>query len=264
MLTDLITTYTIDHIDLYGGELSVLDEDYLQQLFWILGTFVPHATINVVTNFLKPICIPAYADLTVSFDFNQRERWEIVYANMQKSNTPLHVLILATPELMTQNVDAMVSMLDMPHIKTVEIKPYSENQANAYGANYKEFEEFVKKWITTSVDHTFVLTNELLIEKALTKQTSSWSNDHLYITPTGKYAVLEFDLNDREFFKELNSLAEYSDWVTKEQKAVSANSYCSKCQYIGHCLSEHLRDVKDISRSCNGFKGLLDWYNVER
>ena len=81
------------------------------------------------------------------------------------------------------------------------------------------------------------------------------------MTPTGKFATLEFDEKDNEYFLEFDRFEEYLKWTEIEKDRVTHNSYCSKCDYLGSCLSEHLRDVKTLTDSCNGFKHLLDWYN---
>ena len=66
---------------------------------------------------------------------------------------------------------------------------------------------------------------------------------------------------NNEYFLEFDRFEEYLKWTEIEKDRVTHNPYCSKCDYLGSCLSEHLRDVKDLTYSCNGFKHLLDWYN---
>jgi hypothetical protein len=87
-----------------------------------------------------------------------------------------------------------------------------------------------------------------------------FSDDHIYLTPSGQFAVLEFDLNNNEYFSELNSIEEYVKWALNEKSRVSKNKFCSACEYNGSCLSEHLQDVKSLDNGCNGFKHLLNWY----
>jgi hypothetical protein len=141
-----------------------------------------------------------------------------------------------------------------------EIKPYSSNQANQHPVSFKDFEVFVKKWIESPVDKKFTFVNELLIQDTISKERNSFSDDHVYITPSGNFGVLEFDLNDNEFFLEYSTFEQYLTWCEKEKLRVSKNKFCKNCEYYGHCLSEHLREVKDINNSCNGFKLLIDWY----
>ena len=262
-----ISNYTkITHIDLYGGEVAILPSDYLTLLITLLKNY--HTPINIITNYSAPV--PQFLDdditLTVSYDFDCREKHELVFNNMLKSSRPLAVLILASREILNKNVDDMIRELNLcTSIRSVEIKPYSPSQANEHKILYKEHEEFIIKWITSPVEKNFEFVNEKLIEASLTRKgpyyKSSFSDSHVYLTPKGKFGTLEFDNNDNEYFLEFNTFEDYLTWTELEKDRVVKNPYCSKCDYLGSCLSEHLRDVKSLTYSCNGFKHLLDWYN---
>jgi hypothetical protein len=89
---------------------------------------------------------------------------------------------------------------------------------------------------------------------------NSFSDDHIYITPTGRFAALEFDLNDNEFFLEMDTVEQYFDWAEREKARVGTNKFCSACKYFGNCMSEHLKDIRSLDNGCNGYKHLLDWY----
>jgi len=72
------------------------------------------------------------------------------------------------------------------------------------------------------------------------------------------FGVLEFDEEDKEFFLELDSFEEYKQWASKEK--ISLSDICNNCEYLGTCLTEHYRYVKDLDNGCSGYKGLLDRY----
>ena len=264
---DEISNYTkITHIDLYGGEIAILPFDYLTLLLTVLKNY--HAPINIITNYSASV--PQFLDdevtLTVSYDFNCREKHELVFNNMLQSSRSLAVLILASREILSKNVDDMIRELNLcTAIKSVEIKPYSPSQANEHKILYKDHEKFIIKWLTSSIEKNFEFVNEKLIEASLTRKgpyyKRSFSDSHVYLTPKGKFGTLEFDDKDNEYFLEFNHFEEYLKWTEIEKDRVTKNPYCSKCDYLGSCLSEHLRDVKSLTHSCNGFKHLLDWYN---
>jgi hypothetical protein len=202
--------------------------------------------------------------VSVSYDFDVRERHELVWKNMAMLPKPFSILMLAGSDLVKKDVDEMIHSLNLlSNLESVEIKPYSTNQANQQPVTFKDHEEFVKSWITSSVEKKFTLVNELLIQDVLDGHNNSFSDDHVYITPSGNYGVLEFDLNDNEFFLEYNTFEEYIQWTEKEKQRVQRNKFCSNCEYFGKCLSEHLREVKDLQNSCNGFKLLLNWYKAK-
>lgn len=264
---DEISNYTeITHIDLYGGEIAIMYSEYLTMLITLLKNY--HTPINIITNYSAPI--PQFLDdeitLTVSYDFDCREKHELVFHNMLQSSRPLSVLVLASRGILNKNVDNMIQELNLcKSIRSVEIKPYSPSQANEHKILYKEHEEFIIKWILSPIKKNFEFVNEKLMKASLTRQgpyyKSAFSDSHIYLTPTGKFATLEFDEKDNEYFLEFDRFEEYLKWTEIEKDRVTHNSYCSKCDYLGSCLSEHLRDVKTLTDSCNGFKHLLDWYN---
>lgn len=255
-------TDPIGHVDLYGGEIGLLTPEYYYSIKDVIKQYYS-GSININTN------LSAFPDffrdddvtLSVSYDFHAREKEQHVLNNMMNANKDLSVLILASPKVLDMDVEFMIFTLNMvSNIKSVEIKPYSTNQANAFNATHKDFEEFVKKWIDADTEKRFEFTNQQLIEDALDGKYSAFSDDHVYITPSGNFGVLEFDKNDREYFKELDSYWGYKQWAA-EEPLKNVSDICRSCNYYGGCLTEHYRYVKDLTNGCNGYKGLLDWYD---
>ena len=217
--------------------------------------------ININTNLslVTDFCSDDSFELSVSFDFGAREKEDIVWQNLLLLPRRFNILTLASRKLLdTVTPDDYVNQMNLlTNLKSAEIKPYSTNQANADSVSFKEFETFV--WaVIQHPDRKFYFENRTLVQEAAQGIRNTFSDDHLYITPQGRYAVLEFDSEDKEFFLELDSLEAYEDWCTLEKNRVAANSYCSSCEYNGTCLSEHLRTVTSLENSCNGFKGLID------
>lgn len=254
----------IDHIDLYGGEIGALKKEYFYQL---KQTIRKHYSgeINIITNY-SMIHDGFYDEdvyLSVSYDFEAREKSELVYRNMLLSPVPIAVLILASPKVLQQDVEEMIMLLNMcSSIDSVEIKPYSINQSNSFNVSHKDFEQFVIKWITAKTPKNFLFINEQKIQQSYDQQYNAFSDNHIYITPNGKYGVLEFDSDDREYFLGLDCWQDYINWTNKEKRQLS--DICKQCSYYGTCLTEHYRYVKSLDQSCNGYKGLLDWYGNTR
>jgi sulfatase maturation enzyme AslB (radical SAM superfamily) len=260
-LAEIISHTNIDMVDIYGGEIGLLSESYWNNLISILYSYGID-DINLITNLsmLNVVTEDDRVHTSVSYDFEARESSDKVWRNMALLNKPFSVLMLASPSLIKQDVDYMVNMFNtLGNLISVEIKPYSANQANQLQVSYTEYEEFVKKWIENN-NKKFQLNNIHLLNSVVDASRNSFSDDHVYITPSGNYGVLEFDLNENEFFKEYKTFKEYLQWCNLEKVRVSNNKFCSKCDYYGKCLSEHLRDVKNVKNSCNGFVNLIKWY----
>lgn len=256
-----VTQHTeIGWIDLYGGEIGALKHDYFDGIRHTIRRYYS-GKISIVTN-LSMLHAEFFENdvvLSVSYDFEAREKSDRVFQNMLQSPVPIAVLILASPKVLAMDVSYMITVLNMcASVTSVEIKPYSTNQANNHGVTHRDFEQFVIQWIDSTVEKRFQFINEDKINACLDGEYNAFSDDHIYITPNGKFGVLEFDLNDREFFLELDSWDDYIKWTEKEKNTIS--SICKKCEYFGHCLTEHYRPVYDLTNSCNGYKGLLNWY----
>mgnify|MGYP003974618451 FL=1 len=253
--------YQVDHVDLYGGEIALLGDSYLDELDKILEDHGdPSIAINTNYSRVIPYFLKEHVDLSVSFDFEARQSSDIVLQNIMGTPKEVAILVLASPEVLKMDIDLMIRTFNhISNIKTVEIKPYSTNQANQLAVTFKEYEDFVRGWIESPIPKRFVFENENLIQESLFGTRNAFSDDDLYITPEGKFAVLEFDENDHEFFLSLDSVSDYELWSEEEKKNVLSNSVCEKCEYKGVCLTEHYRVVTNDGPSCSGFKGLLDW-----
>ena len=250
----------IDHVDLYGGEIGALKKDYYNEIIEVIRRWYS-GPININTNFsmLDERFFDDGITLSVSYDFSAREKSDLVFNNMLMSPKPIAVLILASKKVLEMNVDEMIQQLNMCNqVKSVEIKPYSINQANADNVTHKDFEEFVIKWITSPVKKNFQFQNIERLIDSYYGQYNAFSDDHIYITPNGNFAVLEFDDWDKEYFLELEDYDEYIDWCRAEKDALS--EICLECPWYGSCLTEHYRYVEDLKNSCNGYRGLLEWY----
>jgi len=251
----------IDWIDLYGGEIGALKKDYFYELRDVVRRHYSDK-INIITNF-SMLHEGFFEDdfyLSVSYDFEAREKSQRVYQNMLQSPVPIAVLILASPRVLEMDVDKMITEINTcASIESVEIKPYSTNQANEYSVSHRDFEQFVIRWIESAVPKQFEFVNIDRIEASLSKQYNAFSNDHVYITPAGKFGVLEFDSADREYFLELDTFEDYLEWARREPEE-NVSDICRQCEYYGHCLTEHYRYVESLEHGCNGYKGLLDYY----
>lgn len=261
MISEILSQCQIDMVDIYGGEVSLLSQEYWNEMISILHMYGIE-DINLITNLsaINEITIDPRVYTTVSYDYLAREEHERVYRNMVLLQKPFSVLMLVSNKFIELDTKIIIESLNLlPNLKSVELKPYSSNQANSHSVSYIDFEEKVKSFLNYK-NKNFEFVNESLIQSVLLKQRNSFSDDHIYITPNGKYSVLEFDLNDNEFFLEYDYLEEYWEWCKREKIRVGRNKYCSSCEYFGHCLSEHLREVKTLENSCNGFKKLINWY----
>jgi sulfatase maturation enzyme AslB (radical SAM superfamily) len=245
-LTEIKSYANIVHVDLYGGEIGILKREEYYDLKRVIKKHCD-SNINIITNYsmIQDWFFDDDTSLSVSYDFTAREKSSQVFNNMLQARDELAILVLASKDVIEMNVDNMINELNMcSAITSVEIKPYSINQANSFNVSHKDFEQFIIKWLESPIQKNFDFINEYHIQDSLDKKYNSFSDDHVYITPSGRFAVLEFDLNDKEYFLELDTFQEYINWANKEKTKLSP--ICQACPYKGHCLTEHYRYVKDL------------------
>jgi pyruvate-formate lyase-activating enzyme len=254
--------FQVKHVDLYGGEIGLLPVDYLESLDSVLEAHGnPTMGLNTNLSRVHPYFLRSHVNLSVSFDFEARQSSDLVLQNILSLPRRISILLLASPRLMAMDIDRMIRTLNsIANVEAVEIKPYSRNQSNQLNATFRDYEIFVQKWLVSGVPMRFEFTNRRLIEESLSGSRNAYSDDHLYITPEGRFAVLEFDHQDREYFLSLSSAEEYRRWAAREKTAVGSNEVCRSCKYQGSCLTEHYRIASPSDTSCSGFRGLLDWY----
>ena len=254
-------TDPISHIDLYGGEIGLLTSEYYYSIKDVIrkrydGNIHINTNLSAFPDFFRDEDVT----LSVSYDFSAREKEQFVLNNMMNANKDLAVLILASPKVLEMDVEFMIFTLNMvSNVKSVEIKPYSINQANAYPVTHKDFEDFVIRFDEAKTEKNFDFQNIHNIYRSIDKEYNAFSSDHVYITPSGKFGVLEFDKDDKEYFKEYESYHGYKQWAKNEARD-NLSPICHSCTYFGNCLTEHYRYVLDLDNGCNGYKGLLDYY----
>lgn len=269
-LAEISKYKTITQVDLYGGELTLLPESYVLTLLDVIHEFY-QGSISVITNLS---IVPRWLyrddiDVSVSWDYTEREQHGVVLSNMVQFNKPFHVLMLASHGMVDWTDDDMNTVLTiyntLPKLKSVEIKPYSSNQANQDTISFTDFENFIKRWIGISPLElrSYEFVNENKIKRVLAGSGYSWSDDHIYVTPQGDFAVLEFDQKGNEYFMTVYDWYDYLKWVMDEYLTVNTHAVCGWCEFRGRCLSEHLRPVMNFeTESCSGFRGLLEWYRT--
>lgn len=252
-------------IDLYGGEPTMLPKAYVERLMYALMFHVSKVRVNTNGTIFRDYFLDDFFELYVSYDYDAREDQEKAFQTMlqlDEHRKPYGINLLVSEKILQRNPKDLVKELSpLKFLTGVEMKPYSQNQNNQQAITHKQHEDFVLAFIKACQDTPVKCVNESLIRNAVDGKGHSFSDEHVYLTPKG-LAVLEFDLNDREYFLPMKDFNEYLDWTQQEKRRVSSNSICSKCEYLGKCLSEHLREVKDMTNSCNGYYNLLKHFEI--
>lgn len=265
-VTEVQQHQKVRHVDIYGGEPLMFPKGYLTALVTALRSAgISSVGVNTNLSGLSSEILNVSAHISVSYDFDAREKSSKVYENMQMLTRPFSILMLASEKVLALDVEKVIKKLNaLEFLETVDIKPYSTNQANQHAIAHKDYERFVRAMIEAKTPKRFKLVNEDILVEAVTGQRNAFSDDHLYITPQAELAVLEFDLNDNEYFLTMKDYSSYEAWCHREKRKIEDHPVCGNCQFKGTCLSEHLRDKVEPEQGCNGFYNLIKWFAQER
>lgn len=235
-------------IEIYGGEVGLLPDDYIPK---IVNAF-PNSKISVITNgfLIKEWMTDERIELNVSFDFDTRPHHNTVLNNILLLNRPISINILVTSDLMKRDVLSDINFVEsINNIKNIDLKLYNSNQANNYDFN-KIFLQYAAIWLDNS--------SKCSLKRLISSPYGYFDVEHLYLTPSGRFAVLDFDKNGREYFSELEDITSFKNWQKKELDMVTNN--CYSCEFLGRCLTEHYKPTDSIDVYCSGSRILLEAY----
>lgn len=248
-LDEISNTTSISHIDLYGGEISLLNDEYMIELIETSLRYT--GSVSVVTNLyiVKDWMMDDRIQLSVSFDGSAREKHEQVFNNMFTLERDYNVIGLVSERF---NIDEFISLTNIlgDNCLSVELKPYSNSRFNS---NVKLFDKFDKSVMRLIEESNKEVVNETRLKMSLSGLYSAFSDNHVYITPNNKVATLQF-IDGVEYFQDYLSIysvkKDYSEIITKE---------CKACEYHGKCITEHYTDT-DKPTSCSGHYNLMKEY----
>lgn len=261
-LRELVAYREIKHIDVMGGEISNLPYDYFVMLMKTLHKFHDgkpniYSDLDQLASFLKAPNPP----FTLSVIMNEDEKVHHTMTNLLQIPYEVEMVVLIRKHHTLADDNQIVTTVDslnrVQNVWSVLFQPYSTSPYLKESLTYKEFEDFLKRFIRSD---TFgkVMMNRKMIEQAIRGERKSYASNHVYITPQGKYAVVSY--SEPEALTTFNTFEQYLDYCEDELRVVAGNPFCGHCPYVGHCLTEGYQRVQSLDHSCNGYRLLLDWY----
>lgn len=241
---------TFDTIEFYGGEITELDDEYVEEILRIARPCTSKP-INIITNYLTPKDYLKNCNLCVSWDYHQRPSWAKVFWNMMNCKQEITLLTLAHQELLEEDrLDGYVHLVNSlgSKIKAVEIKEYSKSEHSLDIGDASSFHEILKR-LLLHPDRKFPIANKSIIEDRGNEVFTP------FLLPSGSFAVVDFK-DGHEFFYERGDLRFVQEHYEEQLKRKDKNLACLCCTYYDGCLSEHRKEGE-----CNGHPQVLYWYD---
>lgn len=251
-LIELSTEYIINAAEIYGGDINLLEESYLKELFKTARRFTKsiYCTAYPSEKLLKLIN-PRY--INVSVNKHRKDYRENLKAAKELGCNVITVAI--PPETLTPSEELLVSYEGLKGY--VSFMPYSEsvaNRENGYMKNNKIWDGFmldiVKEYM--SKKYSFKLSNLEIMKDALNGYYDPLMEHNIFITPSGSFANVEF-IGKKEYFKE-RTLASWQGRVKMDRdEYVYA---CAHCEfYMKGCTADHV----PVIQACNGTRETMKW-----
>lgn len=258
-LDEICISRKLGHVDVYGGEITVLPEAYVEAIIALIKTYRPDS-ISLVTNLTR---LPKYLQdpeigINVSYDFSARNKNIEVLRNMMWLNRSFSIITLVSPVFVSKELDpdrVIRTLKALSYLHSFELKPYSQSKTSQGTVSSDVYEKLVLTYLLKIKDSSFIFKNKYLLDEILQSNNSYPIEDHLFINPQGKFCILVQEAG-KEFFQPYESFNRFLEEKNKRTDEALKNSFCKSCKYFGKCLTEHpvLNDV------CSGYRGLIDQY----
>lgn len=246
--------YVIDSISVYGGEISLLDEQYLIQIVKIIRSHVSNqVTIGFCTSgYNRSIFeLAEYLKVGVTIPLNQeRPDYKKNLQLIKQHNCSLGVVVL--PSIINTPVDQLVEFYDSlgRDVFFYQFYPSSINRS-PYSFDIKQYTDFVISFINEykKKPRSFGLIN---LSEWMDKCYNPEASGFIYISPNGKWMTTGYS-DCLESFVEFDTLDQWKQYCKKErlQRLIK----CNACPYYDKCKAEHL--VVMGEEYCSGMRKLI-------
>lgn len=252
-LIEISSVYTINAIETYGGDLNLLPDYYLAEMFKIIRKFsrTVYCTALPSEKLFKYI---SAKHINVSVNSNRRDyEQSLQIAKGMGCNVITvcleHELNMPVAELLERYNGIKGYVTFMPYSESVANKG---NNIKRNNTNYDMFLlNIVKEYVKGN--YTFKLSNLEIMKDAINGYYDPLMEHNIFVTPMGHYANIEF-VDSKEFFKEHNNL---ESWRKRaELDKLQYAHVCGHCEYyMNGCSADHV----PVLLGCNGCKETVTW-----
>lgn len=259
-LIELKNNYNILQTEICGGEITVLSDFYFNILFQLIK--MNCNKIIVSTNFIdfNKSIINLCDIINVKYNFNGYSKYKtIVYNNIKAAIAENKIINLKSLDISCKNNHKLIiEDLNRLKIKSWEIIPYHQSiYSKAIPLNYTEYEELIRKYLFSAKDMKFAFQNKLQLDEIL--PIDNYNIKNIYITPNNKFAITEFNKNNKFKFIEYDNLSNLQKKI--EEMENLRDNFCYNCDSKLRCLANRLINLNYTGKSCSGFKDLIKYYN---
>lgn len=255
VLTAISSHYDIERINIYGGEIGLLSDGYLKELFTACHAFTHH--ITAVTNLSRPeiLSLDPMVSWTTSVNDERQENQKVI-ANLLMIENRLNLSQVVTPSVLKKGADRCLRELSMLG-NSVEFLRYSPAISNAiWDISNRKYEDFMIDVLDHAGNYPIQVQNMNDLRACIKGTYNAYMDSNLFISPNGSLNYVSYE-NGLEYFHPVQTIEQFMV-ITHKEKHLYENK-CRGCPYLGHCYAEHLHDSK-AGDVCCGLPNLLRYY----
>ena len=246
-LQSIIQYYNIDTISLFGGELSLLDEQYLDQLFSICTKCCNTVNLNTNLTNIKLLDIAKRHNVGCAASYNHdRADYKYVH-NTIKSLPPrkLSIDTVLTSYYIDYDFEKLLDEYEQLDIVSVMFLPYSGSVANhCYTVTNKQLTNMLIKIYQAyqRKQYSFTIANFEIDYRRCS------IDSNVFILPNSQFSSIQYDDNGHEYFYQYDIIEQLQQLMIKESLQFVD---CLTCQYYNTlCFAEHLKYHNQDDECC--------------
>lgn len=237
-LQSIAQYYNIDTISLFGGELSLLNEQYLDQLFDICTRFGNVVNLNTNLTNVNLLDIAKRHNIGCAASYNH-DRADYKYVRKTiKSLQPYQLSIdtVLTSYYVDYDFEKLLDEYEQLHIVSVMFLPYSGSVTNhCYTVTNKQLTDMLIKIYQAyqRKQYSFTIANFEIDNRRCS------IDSNIFILPNGQFSSIQYDDKGHEYFYQYDSIEQLQQLMIKESLQFVD---CLTCQYYNTlCFAEHLK-----------------------
>lgn len=267
MMSELSSQYNIERVEIYGGDLKLVNPEKLDYIITTYRQFCPNDYITCTdVHFAHELGFPNER-INLSLNPERKDYNEVKETIGIARNCG--VITVVTQGLLYKDAKVLLDVLGSRDFQgTLTLMPFNwqpwHSKHQPYVSNF-DYCSYVIEAINElhKGDYKFRISNEILIKQALEGTYTPYMENNIFITPMCSWACVDFELlSGQEFFREFNTVRSWQARCEQERKDRLIR--CGTCEYFNCCLAEHCKreeqlkpqEHKDI---CNGYIPLIEW-----
>ena len=244
--------YKINHVQVLGGEPSLLNCYYLEELQGLIKDYHVTYVTNLSNIEFVNFCLQHNVQMTISVN-KERQHFAETVKNLKliKGLKNIQLSSVVLPSLLNDDIKNILQFYNSFGFDVYFLK-YNASKTNKLNYNitneeyYKFIDELIKQYQVGC--YNFKIKN---IDFLLQDNINAVSCDSLFINPNGKFSTITYDDNNKEYFVEFDTVEQFNKFC--ESTNTKQKDTCKQCLYYKQCGSKNIYS-SDQNKCINLFK----------